>query len=197
MSAGRKASILLLALFLLLAAFNFLNFRAAQSNTKVEHQFSTYRTGETTPPNMTGRFRMHYRVQGPDRLSRALAEALKSELETKASVDAATQVAAEAPVAEAPLLYVDVAPQRLWTPFFGRATVTAEVFFSYDGEAPWPRDQVVAFTVSPAVKADGTFTLTDTSWGILSKPAYEQHLAQALAQDIVAALQNDAFRSPS
>lgn len=197
MSSTRKALILLLAAFLLLVAFNFLNFHVMQSGTNVEHTLSTYRMGETLPPAMAGNFRMHYHVDGEGRLARALAQALKTELEMKTPVAAATQVAAGAQLDEAPLLVVQVTPERLWTPFYGRATVTAQIFFAYDGDAPWPLNEVVSFEVSPAVKADGAFTLTDSSFGLISKPAYEQHLAQALAEDIVAALQNDAFRSPS
>lgn len=197
MSSRRKALILLLAAFLLLVAFNFLNFHVMQSSTNVEHTLSTYRTGQTTPPSMAGSFRMHYRVDGEGRLARALAEALKTELEMNSSVAAATQVAAGAQLTEAPLLLVQVTPERLWTPVYGRATVTAQIFFAYDGDAPWPLDEPVVFEVSPAVKADGAFTLTDSSFGLISKPAYEQHLAQALAADIVTALQNDAFRSSS
>ena len=198
MSKRQKPWGLLFVVFLLLLlVFNFLTFRLVQSNTRVEHMLSTYRMGETLPQNMTGPFRMHYRVEGEGRLSRALAEALETELETQTSVGAAVEVAAGAQLAEAPMLYVDLTPRRLWTPFFGRASVTAQVFFAYDGEAPWPLGEVVQLTVSPAVKADGTFNLADASFGLLSKPAYDEHLAQALAEAIGAALQNDVFRSPS
>lgn len=197
MSGRRRTWVLLTgALLLLLLAFNFLNFRVAQSSTRVEHTLSTYRTGQTLPQNMTSGFRLHYRVDGEGRLARALAEALKAALETKAPVGAATQVAPGAQLNAAPLLLVEIAPERLWTPFFGRATVTAQLFFAYDGDAPWPLDEAMVFKVSPAVKADGTFTLTDSSWGLLSKAAYDEHLAQALADDIVVALQDDVFRRP-
>ena len=50
---------------------------------------------------------------------------------------------------------------------------------------------------SPAVKAGGEFTLTDSSWGIISKPSYNTILARALARDIAAALQNDVYKDPS
>lgn len=196
MSRRQTLWALLLALVLVLLAFNFLNFRVARSNTQVEHTLSIYRTGQTLPQNMTPGFGLHYAVESDERLARALSAALKTELETQTPVGSATEIAPQTTMAEEPLLLVEVAPERLWTPFYGRATVTAQLFFAYDGDAPWPLDEAVVFNVSPAVKADGAFTLTDSSWGLISKEAYHQHLAQALAENIAAALQGDVFRRP-
>jgi hypothetical protein len=94
---------------------------------------------------------------------------------------------------QAPLLLVDFVSDRLWTPFYGRATVQAQIYYAYDGDAPWPLDEPVVFRTSPAVKADGEFTLVDTTWGLISKPAYNENLAQALAMAIADALQADVF----
>ena len=74
--------------------------------------------------------------------------------------------------------------------------LSAQIYFAYDGDAPWSLGEPVVLQVSPAVKADGEFTLVDTTWGLISKPAYNEHLTQGLAEAIAAALQQDVFRIP-
>ncbi|MGD8804821.1 MAG: hypothetical protein PVH65_03180 [Chloroflexota bacterium] len=183
------------ALVALLLALNFLSFRVAQSKTETNHSLSTYRSGETLPDSMASGFRLWLVVDGQDQLAEALAQALQVELERNTAVDSVT-IATDLPEPGAgPVLLVDLTSDRLWTPPYGRATLAAQVFFAYNGDAPWPLDEPVVFRVSPAVKADGEFTVEDTTWGLVSKPAYTEHLAQALAQDVAAALQGDAFRS--
>jgi hypothetical protein len=182
-------------LVVLLLAFNFLNFHIARSGTEEAHTLSTYRTGESLPDSMASGFRLSLAVDGPDQLAQAVAAALQAELEQNTAVDSVTiTTGAPEPSAE-PLLLVDLTSDRFWTPVYGRATLTAQIFFAYDGDAPWPLDEPVVFRVSPAIKADGHFTVEDTTWGLISKPAYIDHLAQALADALAAALQDDAFQA--
>jgi len=181
------------AALLLLLALNFVNFRVAHSATETNHTLSTYRTGETLPQSMSPPFYLSYAVTGGGQLAEALAAALEVELEEVTAVDTATILADPQQKQNEPILLVDLASDRLWTPVYGRSTVKAQLFYAYDGDAPWPLDEPVVFRVSPAVKADGQFTVDDTSWGLLSKPAYDEHLAQALAETIASALQDDVF----
>jgi hypothetical protein len=184
------------AFLLLLLALNFLTFRAAQSTTEVDHSLSTSRAGETLPDNMAPGFALSYTVNGEERLAAALATALQAELEAQPSVGSATALPGLPPNKPAPFLVVDISSDRLWTPFYGRATVKAQIYYADDGDAPWPLEEPVVFRESPAVKASGEFTLVDTTWGLIAKPAYTRRLAQMLAQAIAAALQNDVFRLP-
>jgi hypothetical protein len=182
------------ALLVLLLTLNFLSFRAARSSTETNHSFSTYRTGETMPDSMTPGFTLSYSVTGEDRLAEALSTALQAELEAQTSVGAVTITPPDPERStQDPLLLVDLVSDRLWTPFYGHTTLNARIYYAYDGDAPWPLDEPVVFRGSPAVKADGEFTLVDTTWGLISKPAYTQHLAQALAEAVADALQNEVF----
>lgn len=184
------------ALLLLLLALNFLNFRAARSTTEANHSLSTYRTGATLPDSMTPGFTLSYAITGEERLAAALATALQAELEAQTSVGTATTIPGLPQNESVPFLLVDFSSDRLWTPFYGRATLDAQIYYAYDGDAPWALNEPVVFRVSPAVKADGEFTLVDTTWGLISKPAYTEHLAQALAEAVAAALQKDVFKIP-
>ncbi len=185
-----------IALLVLLLAFNFISFRAARSTTGANHTLSTYRMGDTLPANMMTGFDLSYSVNGDERFVAELEKALKTEIEAQTAVGTATAVPGPPEIVDSPLLLVDLTSDRLWTPFYGKATIMAQIFYAYDGQAPWPLEEPVALLDSPAVKADGTFTLEDTTWGILSKPAYIEHLAQSLAKEIATGLQNDPFTSP-
>jgi hypothetical protein len=184
----------ILLILLSLTTLNFLNFRIAKSTTEVNHTLSTYRSGERLPDNMTPGFTLSYAVSGDEQMAEALAATLQLALADQTSVGTATAVSSSPSDKQAPFLLVDLSSSdRLWTPVYGQATVKAQIYYAYDGDAPWPLDEPVVFRVSPAVKADGEFTVVDTTWGLISKPAYYEHLAQALAEDISNALQDDAF----
>ncbi len=194
----RTWAILIAALIFILLAFNFLNFRAAQSATEVNHTLSTYRTGQTLPDSMAPGFTLNYAIRGEQATVEALTEELQDELEAQPNVGTATPLALDrAQTRGAPLLLVDLTSDRLWTPLYARATLTAQIYYAYDGDVPWPLDEPLVFDISPAVKADGEFTVTDRTMGLISKPAYHQHLAQSLATDVAAALQNDVFTRPA
>lgn len=184
------------AIVLFLLALNFLNFRAARSTTETDHTLSVYRVGEEAPESMAPGFTLAYTVNGEEALATALTDALQAQLEQIPAVGTATPVASAQQPDAAPLLLVDVTADRLWTAIYGRATVQAQLFYAYDGDAPWPLDEAVVFEVSPALKADGEFTLVDRSWGLISRPAYTEHLAQALAEAIAGALQGQVFTAP-
>lgn len=185
--------LIVLTLLLLLLAFNFLTFQLATSRTESGFTLSTYRTGETVPATMSPGFPLVYTVTGSDSLSPAVAAALPDAL-AATEVGQATAVAnLDGVTGPALLVTLDVA-DRLWTPVYGRANLTATVYYAYDGQAPWPLDEAVQFTGSPAIKADGEFTVSDTTWGLLSHPSYQAHLAAALAQAIAGGLQQDVFQ---
>lgn len=183
------------AALLFLLALYFISFRVASSTTETEHSLSTYRTGETLPPSMRSPFVLSYAVTGEGRISNVLATALQAALEQETAVDTATLLPDPQKIQDQPVLLIDLTTDRLWTPFYGRGALRAQLFYAYDGDAPWPLDEPVVFRVSPAVKADGQITVTDSTWGLLSKPAYDRYLAQTLAEAIAAALQSNTFES--
>ena len=139
---------------------------------------------------------MFYAVTGEERLAAALETALRAELEEQPSVGTATVVAGTPETNHTPFLLVELSSERLWTPFYGRASVAAQIYYANDGDAPRPLDEAVVIRDSPSVKANGEFTLLDTTWGLVSKPADAEYLAKALAEATAAALQKDVFTAP-
>jgi len=183
-------------LLLFLLALNFLSFQLARSITGTDYSVSTYRSGADAPKNMAPGLTLYYRVNGEGQVAAELETALHDELAQLPSAAAVMPLSESIQNQPAPLLQVDLALDRLWTPVYARATLTAQIYFAYDGDAPWPLDEPIVLQESPAVKADGEFTLVDTTWGLISKPAYTEHLAQALAEAIAKALDADVFPTP-
>ncbi len=183
-------------LLIVLVAFNFLSFQIMGSNTTSEFSLATGRAGDALPPNMTAPFTIMYQVTGAARLVEPLQEALPVELAALPTVLEARPAADDGQ--GNPLLVVEVTiDPYLWTPFFARGTATAVIYFASAGEITWQRNETLLFETSPAIKADGEFTLTDRSWGLISKPAYAQHLSAALGQSIAEGLQKDVFTFPA
>jgi hypothetical protein len=187
------------ALILALLAFNFLNFHAAGSRNHSNFSLGTARSGDALPAGMDVPFRLAYQVRGADRLVEPLADALQTELSGLPTVLEAVPVAERAAAeAGAPLLVVEVsADPYFWTPFYARGTATAVVYFGSEGDVAWQSGDPLVLETSPAIKSEGDFTLEDSSWGLISKPAYAQHVSDALAKSIAAGLQREVFTLPS
>ena len=187
------------ALILALLAFNFLNFHVSSSRNHSHFSVGTARSGEALPADMTVPFRLAYQVRGADRLVEPLADALQTELSGLPTVLEAAPVAERAAAeAGAPLLVVEVnADAYFWTPFYARGTATAVFYFDSEGDVAWQSGDPLVLETSPAIKSEGEFTLEDSSWGLISKPAYAQHLSAALAQSIADGLHKEVFTLPS
>lgn len=106
-------------------------------------------------------------------------------------IDPKTAVSQPLAGAETPVLLVELSGDTSWTPLVGRASLTATVTYAADGDVQFSVDEPVMLSHSPALKAAGDVTLSDTSWGLLSRPAYTNYLAAALAEAIAAALEEE------
>jgi hypothetical protein len=179
-----------------LLSVNFLTFHLSQSTSETNQSLQTFRAGEELPESMTPGFSLAYVIEGESGLAEALAEVLSEELESETTAGSVTALSGLSPQTGAPLLIIDLTSDRIWTPVFGQATLTAQIYFAHDGDAPWPLDEAVVFDQSPALKATGTFTLNDTSWGLISKPAYIEHLATEMAVAITVGLQQEVLVVP-
>lgn len=182
-------------LILVLLAFNFLNFYAARSETNSEFSLSTARSGDELPSNMASPFNLAYRVTSKGPLANALHVALQAELAALPTILQASPFEEHSPNEQLhPRLSVEVRQNGyLWTPFYASGTATAVVSFASEGDVSWHAGESLVLETSPAIKSEGEFTLDDHSWGVISKPAYTQHLSQKIARAIAERLQQDVF----
>lgn len=186
-------------LALALLAFNFLDFHVTSSRTESGFNMGTVRSGDTLPANMSAPFVLAYQVHSAERLAEPLQAVLQEELAALPVVLQAERLTdTDANDQGVPLLVVKVDTERyFWTPFYARGAATAVVTFSSDGDDFWQSGDPLVLETSPAIKSRGEFTLSDASWGLISKPAYAQHLSRTLAKSIAEGLQGDVLTLPS
>ncbi len=182
---------------LLAAALFLLSFRLMSSRTAVDVGMSTYRTGDSLPDNMAPGFALDFAVEANPALEAALTRQLRAALAQTSPVGKVAALETVPAGADQPFLLVEIEQSRLvWTPLYAQAELRAVVFYDYDGDVPWPRDEPVVMHDSPVIQADGEFTLSDRSWGLISWPAYADHLGDELAQAIAEQLAQDVFTLP-
>lgn len=51
-------------------------------------------------------------------------------------------------------------------------------------------------TESPEIQSAGEISISDTTWGLLSKPAYNRLLGRAMTEAVATKLQENVFRLP-
>lgn len=192
---GKMLIGVLLGAALLLVLLNFADFRLARSNTSTDANLGTARSGESMPANMTPGFDLNYQVPGEGALATAVSAALAEPLSAKQVGQATAVTDINAAAAPRLLVQVDVV-RRLWTPVYGRGEVTATVYFASHHTVPWNADSAMVLTENPEIQATGSYTVVDTTWGLLSKPAYNRMLAETLATAIAEGLQRDVWQRP-
>jgi hypothetical protein len=196
MSVKRVVIGLGLALLLLLIPVLLLvNFHLASSRTETAHSLSVYRArpNGVAPAAVTS---LAYGVNGAEAetLAAALSTALSEALP-------AGQAAARPAQPGHPYLLVEIEQADVrWTPVWATGEVVARVSYASTGEMAWRHEETVIMSredgdeVVAVVKARGDFEVSDESWGLLSRPAYYERLAEALAAEIDKALQAQVLR---
>jgi hypothetical protein len=174
---------------------NFVPVHIATSRQETNATMSVASTGETLPANMAPGFTLYTRVEGTSELATAIQEALPDALASTnvGNVKAVSDLNA----VDGPRLFIttDVA-ERLWTPLYGRARVTANLHFANVANVPWLDGKPMSLTESPETQATGEISISNTTWGLLSKPAYYRWLGRAMAEAVAAKLQAEVFRLP-
>ena len=185
----RQRNILLIAFLILIAgmaaAFLFLDFRAAQSNTEAQFQVSTSSSGEPVLENPP----LQLYVEGPS----GLTEAFVSELESRMGqfFENITLTEPSSPGTDRPVLVIDINTVRnLWTPVYATSVLAAKVAFASDGRVSWTDlgEVDTVFQTSGAVRISGEFTVSDVTRGIISRKAYQRYLGEQTAIRVSEAL---------
>ena len=180
---------------LLWAAFWYLNFRIAASNTKSGHNNSTTGIGDGLPDAMQRREKINLVLVGEGPLIGALPKALAVEM-NKAGMEDIELVQGIEPDYQSPILVVKVGnPDLLWTPFFATSQFTIQLGYSSSGEPPLMGETLVTIDNKngPVLNMYGEYEVSDRSLGLISRLGYHQALAEYLAREIVSTLK-DLYR---
>jgi hypothetical protein len=83
----------------------------------------------------------------------------------------------------------------LWTPFFASSQITAQAGYSSTGDTTFMGESPVTIDNKdgPVLNMYGEYDVSDSSWGLISRPSYYQTLAEYLAREIVRTLK-DLYR---
>lgn len=187
--------ILLGGIALLCAAFWFLNFRRATSNTNSEKNITTTSIGEGLPYAMQRREKINLALAGKGPLVAALQRALVWEMKD-AGIGDIELVQGIEPRYSTPVLIVKVGrPGLVWTPFFATCRFTVQTGYSSAGDTTFmgKTPSILDDREGPALSMYGEYQISDRSWGLISRPGYYQSLADYLARQIVATLK-DLYR---
>lgn len=185
---NRRLWILLGSLGLIGAVFLLLDFRLSASSNRTERFIVTIKL----PAPQPGDEKIRMVVTGDGSLRRALQEALSekmgevglSGLEVAREID---------PGYQGPVLVVKVGrPAPLWTPIFAMSRTPVQAGYASDGDTAFM--DIIAQTRTSTAKENAAnlyaeFNLNDRSLGLISRPGYDRYLAEALAGEIVTALQ--------
>ncbi|HOG45461.1 MAG TPA: hypothetical protein PLJ35_03635 [Anaerolineae bacterium] len=173
---------------LVLGGLWLLQFRMLRSHTVEEHTIATFSTGSNEASTRRG-VGVDLVVAGQGALAQQLRRALVAQLEATPAFGQVTLLDSAPERAAGFGLIVELAePQLLWTPVYARATSTAKVTFSMDGNLSWCDQAAVAMQPGDGPWVRGEVRLTDTSWGLSTLPGYRRLLAESLAAGIVKGL---------
>lgn len=194
---ARTFIFVLVFLALLLPLFLAFDFHASRRQTTVDRQLSVGRSipGEADgqlPESMRDQPALAYSVTGDDRLADALRGALDQQLRANPILGDIVLIEPPSEIAEAPYLIIEITRQEItWTPVYATATLTAQAAFSSDGDVSFrERSQMGPQNGDrqPLSQAEAEFQLRDTSWGLISRPAYLRLVATSLAENISQAM---------
>jgi hypothetical protein len=185
-----RFGLLLAGIAFLIVAFLFLNFRAAASHTEVEKNVMTAGIGEGLPDAMQRREKISLVLVGEGPLIDALQNFILTEMNQAGigDIDPVQQILTEY---QNPVLVVKVEqPDVLWTPLFANSHFTIQAGYSSTGDTTLIGEPPVTVDNrhGAALNMYGEYTIRDRSWGLISRPAYHQSLADSLAREIVASL---------
>ncbi|MDA8217430.1 MAG: hypothetical protein M0Z94_07400 [Dehalococcoidales bacterium] len=176
---------------LLGAAFWWLDFHAAQSETRTNSQVTTMSSSAGTEDPNWPKQRLAVYVDAEDGLGATLAQGLKEELGQGPNFTKVTVLDQPTDKADSPLLVVTVAKNDgLWTPVYARTRMEVKVEYASLGDVRPLHQSPVGFTSGqPSLLVDGHFEVQDNTRGIVSRQAYASMLGNYLAQQIAPSLE--------
>jgi hypothetical protein len=189
---------LTLALCLLAASFLWLDFRLARSSTKVNAEAGTYSIGIEHGGKLDPLDQLAIYVKGEDGFAAALRQETISKLEADPEFWNVTSLEKPLDRSDQPILYVETQDRSIfWTPFFSRSSMTVYLAYATDGDISWrgKTDEIMHMQGSPAVRVESTYQVNDTTFGLVSRKAYQQFLAEQIAIKISQTL-GGSFTNP-
>ena len=192
---NKRTWILLGGIVLISAAFLLLDFRVAVSDTQANRLVVVTEAGENVPFPMQRNDKISMVLVGEGSLVRALQKALTEKMD-KAGIGEIELVQEIDPVSQNPTLVVKMGkPGAIWTPFFAVSQLTIHAGYASNGDTNFMELAEKSHTTvgnpdHSILNMYAEYEVNDRSLGLISRLRYHQFLAEYLAEEIVAALQD-------
>jgi hypothetical protein len=184
--------IILLGLLALVVVFLTADFNFARSETTSEHNLTTIRQGDEIPTPIPIEQILTVAVVGEGAFADRLREAILAELTASNLATQGQWIATSDAGSDALHLLVRVDHDTfLWTPVYAQATVNTTLGYASNHDLSWYGTFPVSMETdheAPLLWATGEFELSDSSSGLISRPAYQRILAEKIATEMVQAL---------
>jgi hypothetical protein len=191
----KRLWILLGGILLGSAAFLLLNFRVAVGNTQALQMIIVTELEGNYPDRLQSDDKISMVLVGEGPAVRALQKALTEKMNNVGMGQMELEQQLE-PKYPNPILVVNVGqPSPNWTPFFGVSQFSIQVGYATNGDTTFmdglDKTQPYIRNSDPSVvNLYREYEVSDRSFGLISRPGYDQYLAEYLAQEIVQALKN-------
>ena len=191
----KRLWILLGAILLFGAAFLLLNFRVAVGNLQSVQMIMVTELEGNYPERLQSDDKISMVLAVDGTLVRALQKALTEKMNNVGMGQLEWEQELE-PKYPNPVLVVKVGqPGPIWTPFLAVSQFSLQAGYATNGDTTFmdgvDKTQLYIRSSDPsAVNLYTEYEVSDRSFGLISRPGYEQYLANYLAQEIVQALKN-------
>jgi hypothetical protein len=191
----KRLWILLGGILLGSAAFLLLNFRVAVGNIQSLQMIMVTELEGNYPDRLQSDDKISMVLVGEGPLVHALQKALTKKMNNVGMGQIELEQELE-PKYPNPVLVGKVGqPSPIWTPFFGVSQFSIQVGYATNGDTTFmdglDKTQPYIRNSDPSVVNLYTeYEVSDRSFGLISRPGYDQYLAEYLAQEIVQALKN-------
>ena len=195
MQIRSKTSFFLLSLIIIAtiaSAFMFSDFKLSTSNTGINSQESTCSTGDAVIDLSEG---VCLYIDGNDRLSEAISNEIEEKLRQEGK--GVFRVKELENRYDYPALLVSVSSEKVsYIPFFPSARVNVVYLYSSTGETKYfnkykdgetPVVRFFGYSNGEVLK-EGELEINDFTKGIISLKAYQNHLAENVASNIIESL---------
>lgn len=167
----------------MIAGLQWLDVRAMTSTTQTEHSISAYASTVGDIEVDTGGS-VAVEVIGQD--GDPLVEVVRRQLLAEPAMGPASLVAA-ADRDDTARLLVDISKRDVsWLPVLSHAVIEPHIVYASDGDLSWKDETPVEMHSDDGslLRIRGDLTIEDESRGLMSRPAYRQHLAQQIASGV-------------
>ena len=183
------AATVLVLIGVLSSAFYWLEFYAAQSDTRADSQTTTV-SSQLELLRTRGNAKLTVFVPGDGALEAALGRELRAELAKSPLFAEVAFQSGRAGTVAGDVLVVDLGRcQMTWTGVYSHADVDASAAYSTAGSVDWRRQEPVQLHFDgPTVVVHEKLTLEDGSRGLMSLNGYSAELGRKLAREIARSL---------